>query len=145
MPTDRTAARALFEAATPPLPSSGAEVRVYRYAVMRFAWVLGLLVVAMPAHRVHAQGNDQFAPTGGRSTLMGNTGVALARDGSAPFYNPATIVRISDERLAFSVNFYSLELMHFSNFHEPGPVDRAVFGGSASNSGMLVSTFRVLP
>lgn len=114
---------------------------------MRFAWVLGFLaVVGMSARVVHAQGNDLFAPTGGRSALMGNTGVALARDGAAPFYNPAAIVRIRDERLAFSVNFYSLGLLHFSNFHQPGSVDTSTFGdGNLGGTGLLVSSFRVLP
>lgn len=110
---------------------------------LAFACLVSLALVVAPAE---AQGNDQFAPAGGRSTLMGNTGVALARDGSAPFYNPATIVRIRDERLAFSVNFYSLELMHFSDFHQPGGLDRGVFGdGALRDSGLLVGTFRVLP
>ena len=39
---------------------------------------------------------------------MGNTGVALARDGAAPFLNPATVVGIDDRQLAFSVNFLAL-------------------------------------
>ncbi len=109
------------------------------------SWLI-LLGIALSPISAHAQGNDSFAPTGGRSVLMGNTGVALASDGSAPFSNPATIVRIRDERLAFSVNFYALSLMHFSNFHEPGAVDTSLFGKTnADGTGLLVPTFRVLP
>jgi len=37
---------------------------------------------------------------------MGGTGVALGRDGAAPFLNPATMTRIGDTRLAFSVHLY---------------------------------------
>lgn len=93
-----------------------------------------------------AQGNDQFAPTGGRSTLMGGTGVALGRDGATPFVNPAAIVRILDRRLAFSVHFYSLEFMRFSDFHRPGDVDTATFGEPGLRGTSLASSsFRTLP
>lgn len=54
---------------------------------------------------------------------MGNTGVALGRDGASPFLNPATIVGINDRKIAFSVNFMALEVNRFDNFHQPGPVD----------------------
>ena len=58
---------------------------------------------------------------------MGNTGVALGRDGAAPFVNPATIVGIDDRSIAFSVNFLALQNHRFARFHRPGPVD-ARFG-----------------
>lgn len=76
---------------------------------------------------------------------MGGTGVALGRDGAAPFLNPAGIVRIEDHRLAFSVNFYSLGITHYSKFHEPGAVDTAQFGTPPSATGVTTNTFRVLP
>ena len=66
-----------------------------------------------------AQGNYRGIPAGGRSALMGNTGVALARDGAAPFLNPATVVGIEDARVSFSVHFYSLTLTSFKGFHAP--------------------------
>jgi hypothetical protein len=93
-----------------------------------------------------AQGNEISAPTGGRSALMGNTGVALARDGSAPFLNPATIVRINDNSLAFSVNFYTFASTTFSGWHQPGPVDSTRFGNVALN-GTSIGTngFRIFP
>ncbi|MET0387516.1 MAG: hypothetical protein ABW321_16215 [Polyangiales bacterium] len=107
--------------------------------------VLLPLLAASPG-RVHAQGNDLAAPSGGRSTLMGNTGVALGRDGSAPFYNPATIVRIRDQRLAFSVNFYSLGVTHFDDWHQPGAVDQEQFGDrNLGGTGLLETGFRSLP
>ncbi len=62
---------------------------------------------------------------------MGNTGVALSTDGSAPFLNPATIVRIDDSALAFSVNMYSYTASSFSNWHQPGAVDTSRFGSLA--------------
>jgi hypothetical protein len=112
---------------------------------------LGLIAVSvtlamsleLPAE---AQGNDRSAPTGGRSALMGNTGVALARDGAAPFINPATIVVIEDQRLAFSVNFFTYSLRHFSGWNLPGPVDPATFGSvSVDSNGDASTRFQALP
>src|SRR5690349_18010920 len=54
---------------------------------------------------------------------MGNTVVALGRDGAAPFSNPATVVGIDDRKLAFSVNFLALQINHFSNWHQHSSVD----------------------
>jgi hypothetical protein len=71
---------------------------------------------------------------------MGNTGIALGVDGAAPFLNPATIVRLDDQRLAFSVNFYSYSLSHFSNWHQPGPVDTGQFGNVALTGTSLSSS-----
>ena len=77
---------------------------------------------------------------------MGNTGVALARDGAAPFLNPATIVRIEDQRLAFSVNFYQIGLTHLSSLHQPGAVDGTRFGnGTGGGNSVTENSFRVLP
>ena len=59
---------------------------------------------------------------------MGNTGVALARDKYGPFLNAATIVRIDNHSLAFSVNFYTFAATHFSGWHQQGPVDASLFG-----------------
>jgi hypothetical protein len=67
-----------------------------------------------------AQANYASAPIGGRSALMGGTGTALARDGSAPFLNPATIVHIDDSGVAFSVNFYTAQWTDLQGFHQPG-------------------------
>lgn len=114
---------------------------------LRLLIVLGAASLTwLLASGARAQGNDLSAPTGGRSTLMGNTGVALARDGSAPFYNPATIVRIRDERLAFSVNFYSLEIAHFSDWYRPGSIDSERFGDQGvEDTGLTQTSFRALP
>ena len=93
-----------------------------------------------------AQGNDIAAPAGGRATLMGNTGVALGRDGSAPFYNPATIVRIRDERLAFAVNFYSLTFTNLPAWHRPDAPDPDRFGDKKFRDTSLFDiNFRPLP
>ncbi len=81
----------------------------------------------------HAQSNYGSTPLGGRSALMGNTGVALAKDGSAPFLNPATIVRIDDAKFAFSVNMYSASISSYSNWHAPGPLDQKRYGTLAQD------------
>jgi len=85
------------------------------------ALIIALLLTGTRGAR--AQANDRSSPLGGRSALMGNTGVALGRDGAAPFLNPATVVGIDDRRLAFSVNFLALQINHFKDWHQPSSVD----------------------
>ncbi len=92
------------------------------------------LVLAAPLAR--AQGNYRSAALGGRSALMGDTGIALGTDGAAPFLNPATVVRV-EATLALSVTFVSLDLLHASNWYVPGPVDPIY--GSAPVSGADIS------
>ena len=93
-----------------------------------------------------AQANPRSAPIGGRSALMGGTGVALARDGSAPFLNPATILNISDSGLAFSVNFYTFQATDLGSFHQPGAVDTARYGAlSLPNTSLDSSRADALP
>lgn len=94
----------------------------------RFALATALAVlVVLGARGARAQGNYRSAPTGGRSALMGNTGVALGNDGAAPFLNPATVVRV-DSALALSLNFVSLDITHASNWYVPGQVDTSTYG-----------------
>ena len=94
-------------------------------------WIVSLVAIIFAsaiASDAHAQGNLRASPTGGRSVLMGGTGIALGRDAAAPFLNPATIARIDDSGVAFSANFYTFTTAQFQNFHQPGPVDTAQFG-----------------
>lgn len=120
-------------------------VRVAPPAVA-LASAAALLASLRAPRTARAQGNDLSAPTGGRSALMGGTGVALANDGSAPFLNPATIVRINDRSLAFSVNFYTFADTHFSSWHQPGPVDASQFGAvNLSGTGISSNGFHVFP
>lgn len=103
------------------------------------AWILATSLLASGGE-ARAQANPRSAPIGGRSALMGGTGVALARDGSAPFLNPATILNISDSGLAFSVNFYTFQATDLGSFHEPGAVDRARYGSLSLPSTSLDSS-----
>ena len=83
---------------------------------VRLAVFLAIAVVA-PAAR--AQGNYRSAALGGRSALMGDTGVALGTDGAAPFLNPATTVHV-ESTLAVSVSFLTLDVQHASDWYAPG-------------------------
>ncbi len=100
-------------------------------------WVASFVVVTAAVVTsdcpANAQSNYGSTPLGGRSALMGNTGVALAKDGSAPFMNPATIVRIDDAKFAFSVNMYSASVSSYSNWHTPGPLDQRRYGTLAQD------------
>jgi len=117
-----------------------------RPALRRVAAAVVAVATASGTRAALAQGNPYGAPIGGRSALMGNTGVALGIDGAAPFLNPATIVRLDDHRFAFSVNFFNFTLSQLSGFHQPGPVDAAQFGNVAlSGTGLTSSAFNVLP
>ena len=66
--------------------------------------LLLMIMIVCRSRAVHAQGNAYGTPIGGRSALMGNTGVALGVDGAAPFQNPATIVKLDDHRFSADPN-----------------------------------------
>jgi hypothetical protein len=115
-------------------------------SVRRVCSRLAFVTAAWVGCDARAQGNYRSTPTGGRSALLGDTGVALGGDGSAPFLNPATIVRIRDANLAFSVNFFSFTANHFSSWHEPGPVDTQRFGAlSLPDTSTSNSRFELIP
>ncbi len=100
-----------------------------------FALCLASALAASSSAR--AQGNYRASPTGGRSALMGGTGIALGRDGSAPFLNPAAIGNIDESGLAFSVNFYSLSVSTFRDFHQPNGPERSHFADLALSDATL--------
>lgn len=76
---------------------------------------------------------------------MGNTGVALGRDGASPFLNPATVVGIDDRRLAFSVNFLALQINHFKDWHQPSGVDPRFGEVSLDERSISSSRFTAVP
>lgn len=102
-----------------------------------------LCIAALVATRwAAAQSNSGDIPLGGRSTLLGGTGIALGRDGASPFLNPATMGRIADHRLAFSVHFYryttgTVERM----FLAPPEVGRSASDASRRSLGMQPASF----
>lgn len=65
--------------------------------------VHGLCLALAP--RALAQANYEGALIGGRSALMGGTGVANGSDAAAPLQNPATIVSVEGTSFVFSTFF----------------------------------------
>lgn len=108
------------------------------------ALVVGaVLGAAAPAR---AQSNYRTAPIGGRSQLLGGTGMVYGRDAAAAFLNPATAVLIDDERLSFSVNFYQVSFVYAPRWYVPGPIDRSKFGDlSIGDATMTDLDFNALP
>ena len=100
----------------------------------------------MIAREVSAQGSYRGLPLGGRSALLGNTGVALARDNAAAFLNPATLAAPDAAALAVSVNFFRLTVTRASQWGQPGAVDTARFPGLETERAALSRTdFSPLP
>ncbi len=95
-----------------PVGVPGGNVRV----IGRLPLVAALLLLAPSAR---AQGNYRSAALGGRSALMGDTGIALGTDGAAPFLNPATTVQVQST-LAVSISFLTLDVQHASDWYAPG-------------------------
>ncbi|AKU98074.1 hypothetical protein AKJ09_04738 [Labilithrix luteola] len=89
--------------------------------------VFGLLVL-LTTGAAHAQGNYRSSPMGGRTTLLGGTGVVYGMDGASAIINPATALRIDPGRLAFSVNFYAAQFTTAPHWYQPGPIDTQKFG-----------------
>jgi hypothetical protein len=115
-------------------------------AGMRASAALALILSLAIARPAFAQANYRSSPIGGRSTLMGSTGLAFGRDGAAPFINPATILAVEDEQVAFSVNFYTFTAFSGRNWYQPGPIDNARFGNIAkSNTTLTDLEFNALP
>ncbi|WP_437819314.1 hypothetical protein [Sorangium sp. So ce1078] len=112
----------------PDMPPSP-RARIHRSGARRaLLGVAGALLGALDASAAHAQGRYESALLGGRSALLGGTGVVLGVDGAAPFLNPATIVRIEDRNIAFSSTFFRYAHRTLEAWHQPGPVDSALYG-----------------
>lgn len=85
------------------------------------ALVVAALALLVSASTARGQGNPQSQVLGGRSALMGGTGVALGSDSAAPFLNPAGLARINQSTLALSSQLIELEVRTLSRFRQPGP------------------------
>ncbi len=113
--------------------------------------VLGVSVgvlfgIAAVARDARAQSNYALAPVGGRTTLVGGTGLAYGRDSASAFLNPATVVRVDPGRLSFSVNFYKLSLFSAKSWYQPGSVDTARFGDLSRDAARIsIVDFDTLP
>ena len=85
------------------------------------------LAIVLAGGSVRAQGNYRSAALGGRSALMGDTGVALGADSASPFLNPATIVAQERPTLALSINLVG-RVLHVPDWFVPGPVATGTYG-----------------
>jgi hypothetical protein len=108
-----------------------------------FGW--GILSWASWPSMAAGQGNYHAAPLGGGAALRGGTGVALGRDGAAPFLNPATIARIEDDRLAFAARFFRISHQTLHDFHQPGPVDPALGGFRVEDASLVNTSLDTIP
>lgn len=95
------------------------------------ALVSASILFAAPAAR--AQGNYNSVALGGRSALMGDTGIAIGTDGAAPFLNPATVVRV-ESTLALSVSILSVDFLHASNWYAQGADISRVSGNAVPST-----------
>jgi len=78
--------------------------------------------------------------------MVGGTGVVYGHDGASAFLNPATAVRVDDNRLSFSVNFYQMSFVSAPRWYRPSRVDEARFGRDESPDASLADIeFNALP
>lgn len=92
-----------------------------------FVSLVAIVLVVVCAGAARAQGNYRSSPMGGRTTLLGGTGVVYGQDGAAAFLNPASVLNIDPGRLSFSVNFYAATVTIAPHWYEPGRVDAQRF------------------
>ncbi|MBX3263623.1 MAG: hypothetical protein KF782_28385 [Labilithrix sp.] len=117
-----------------------------RRRAARGLFVAGVLAATTLHEEASAQSNYRSAPVGGRSQLLGGTGMTYGRDAAAAFLNPATAVLVDDERLSFSVNFYTVSFVYAPRWYRPGPIDRAKFGAlDLGDTTMTDLEFNALP
>jgi len=98
------------------------------------------LALLAPAEAA-AQSSYRMSPVGGRTTLVGGTGLVYGHDSASAFLNPGTVVRVDSNRLSFSVDFYYLSLLQSSSWYQPGTIDRATFGDVRREDNTAVSAF----
>jgi hypothetical protein len=136
---------------SPYLPASrtshGIGLGPHAKRIARAACAAGLaLGLVGTGTRAHAQSNYRLSPVGGRSQLLGGTGMTFGRDAAAAFINPATAVLVDDQRLSFSVNFYTVSFVNAPRWYTPGAIDRSRFGDlDIRNPTMTDLEFNALP
>lgn len=100
-------------------------------------WSASVVVaIALGAPAARAQGNYNSVALGGRSALMGDTGIAIGTDGAAPFLNPATVVRV-ESTLALSVSILSLDVLHASSWYAQGADISRISGNAVPSTACL--------
>jgi hypothetical protein len=117
------------------VPSSG--------PLLASAAAVTTFLLAGPAR---AQGSYRSLPLGGRSALLGNTGVAFAEDNAAAFLNPATLASAPGTRVAVSVNFFRFATLSLGSWYNPGAIDPSRYPGlELPDGGLSKAGFTALP
>jgi len=91
-------------------------------------FIFSLLMIFYSAYAGEYAGGEGGAflriPVGARPAGLGNAFVAIADDGSAPFYNPAGLSQIQGSRISAMYNFMSLDRMNYqASFIMSTPID----------------------
>jgi hypothetical protein len=60
--------------------------------------------------------SDQPYPVGELASTMGGAAVAITHDGTAPWYNPAGLGRVTDEGISATLNVYGLQIERTKGF-----------------------------
>jgi hypothetical protein len=77
---------------------------------------------------------------------LGSTGVALSRDTSTAFLNPATLGALDNPTVAFSVNVARITYFDLANYLQPGAPDTSVYGNfTLPQTGVTRFQFSALP
>ena len=78
------------------------------------AGISGVLLLASTYAR--AAGNDQPYPVGELASTMGGAAVAITHDGTAPWYNPAGLGRVTEEGISATLNVYGVQIEKTTGF-----------------------------
>jgi hypothetical protein len=73
-------------------------------------------VAVLLGTKAHGAANDQPYPVGELSSTMGGAAVAIIRDGTSPWYNPAGLGRVTDEGISATLNVYGLQMERTQGF-----------------------------
>ncbi len=75
--------------------------------------ILGALLIASTDAR--AATSDQPYPVGELASTMGGAAVAVTHDGTAPWYNPAGLGRVTEEGISATLNVYGVQFERTAN------------------------------
>jgi hypothetical protein len=93
--------------------------------------ILGALLLA--STNTLAAPSDQPYPVGELASTMGGAAVAVTHDGTAPWYNPAGLGRVTEEGISATLNVYGVQIERTKNFadgHDLAGTKTAIFPGS---------------
>ncbi len=99
-----------------------------------FAVSLGILAALLLAStNARAATSDQPYPVGELTSTMGGAAVAVTHDGTAPWYNPAGLGRVTEEGISATLNVYGVQIERtkaFADGLDLAGTKTAIFPGS---------------